>query len=322
MVVYEFCLEDLARTRFAISPMWEAVASLRLLLQPSRAAMHLPWVSELRDGRLSGLDLRAAAAMLPPRGYIPDFLTPPPSDPLVEFADELEAVRATPPDQVRTDLGFLLGRRRPPALLKPFLDDPGAAVGRLADALDEYWRLAVEPHWPRIRSLLESDIAYRAGRLTAGGQEALFADLHPAVVWNEPQLEVHQEVSCEPADLRGEGLLLVPSAFGWERVASITDPPWQPTLIYPARGVAMLWEPGEPAPDGLAALVGRTRAELLVELDAPSSTTELAHCMGVSVGGVSQHLSVLREAGLVTGRREGRSVLYCRTPLADSLVGP
>src|SRR3954452_13521444 len=97
MVTYEFCLEDLARTRFAISPMWEAVASLRLLLQPERAALHLPWVSELRDGRLRDLDLRAAAAMLPPRGYIPDFLTPPPTDPLVDFEEELDAMRRTPP---------------------------------------------------------------------------------------------------------------------------------------------------------------------------------------------------------------------------------
>jgi DNA-binding transcriptional ArsR family regulator len=112
----------------------------------------------------------------------------------------------------------------------------------------------------------------------------------------------------------------VPSAFGWERPFSITDAPWQPTLIYPARGVAMLWEPGEPAPDGVAALVGRTRAELLAALDAPRSTTELAACLGVSPGGASQHLSVLRAAGLVTGRREGRSVLYVRTPLADSLA--
>jgi len=42
--------------------------------------------------------------------------------------------------------------------------------------------------------------------------------------------------------------------------------------------------------------------------------------MGVSPGGVSQHLTVLRDAGLVSSQREGRSVLYVRTPLADGLV--
>ena len=35
---------------------------------------------------------------------------------------------------------------------------------------------------------------------------------------------------------------------------------------------------------------------------------------------VSQHLSALRGAGLVTGRREGRVVLYARTELGDALL--
>jgi hypothetical protein len=190
---------------------------------------------------------------------------------------------------------------------------------RLADTLGDYWRLAVEPHWPRIRALLESDLAHRARRLTAGGQEALFGDLHPAVRWREQRLSVESDYDAV-LPLRGSGMLLVPSGFAWQRPASITEKPWQPTLIYPARGIAMLWEPGDAAPEGLAALVGRTRANLLVALDAPRSTTELAERVGVTAGGASQHLSVLRGAGLVTGRRAGRSVLYVRTPLADSLA--
>src|SRR4051812_27450218 len=153
--------------------MWEAVASLRLLLDPCRAALHLPWLSELRDGRLGHLDLRAAAAMLPAEGYIPDFLTPPPTGPLVEFEEELATVRATPASQVRHDVDWLLGGRPAPAVLEPLVAEPRRAVHRLADTMAEYWRLAVEPHWPRIRSLLQADVAHRAGRLTAGGHEAL-----------------------------------------------------------------------------------------------------------------------------------------------------
>src|SRR4051794_4800944 len=300
--------------------MWEAVASLRVLLDPARGALHLPWLTELRDGRLREVDLRAVAALVPPRGYIPDFLTPPPTGPLVDFEEELEAVRSTSAEQVRNDLRIRFGRRRPPAAVRPLLDEPRRAVRDLADALGGYWRLAVEPHWPRIRALLESDLAHRARRLTAGGQEALFEDLHRAVRWHDQRLAVESDYDAVLA-LRGGGLLLVPSAFAWQRPAVITEKPWQPTLIYPARGLAMLWEPGEAAPEGLAALVGRTRADVLAALDAPRSTTELAQRLGVSAGGASQHLSVLRGAGLVTGRREGRSVLYVRTPLADELVG-
>jgi len=41
----------------------------------------------------------------------------------------------------------------------------------------------------------------------------------------------------------------------------------------------------------------------------------------ITPGGASQHLTALRDAGLVTSARHGRSVLYARSPLADQLVG-
>lgn len=114
----------------------------------------------------------------------------------------------------------------------------------------------------------------------------------------------------------------MPSAFGWIRPGTVTREPWQPTVIYPARGVATLWEEGPPAgSEGLARVLGRTRAAVLADLAAPRSTTELARRHGISAGGASQHLSALRGAGLVTGRRHGRSVLYVRTPLGDGLAG-
>src|SRR4051812_45806600 len=128
--------------------MWEAVASLRVLLDPARGALHLPWLTELRDGRLRELDLRATAALVPPRGYIPDFLTPPPTGPLVDFEEELEAVRSTSAEQVRNDLRIRFGRRRPPAAVRPLLDEPRRAGRDLADALGGYWRPAGEPPRP------------------------------------------------------------------------------------------------------------------------------------------------------------------------------
>lgn len=320
MVTFEFGVEDLARTRFAISPMWELVQSVRSLVDPSRAALHLPWLAELKDGRLAGLDLAAAVALVPGEGYIPDFLTPPPESPLAAFSGELAQVRATPPEQIRRDIeAFRRDHRGLAPVLEEFLSSPRRAVGRLCDALEEYWRIALEPCWPRVRSLLDADVGHRARCLTDGGPVSLFDGLYRTVTWHGARLTVDQQYE-EAIALGGRGIVLVPSAFGWQRTMVITTPPWQPTLIYPARGVAMLWAPGESAPEGLASLVGRTRAQLLVALDAPRSTTELAERLAVSPGGASQHLSVLRRAGLVSGSREGRSVLYVRTPLADRLV--
>ena len=37
-------------------------------------------------------------------------------------------------------------------------------------------------------------------------------------------------------------------------------------------------------------------------------------------GGFSQHLTALRDAGIVSAHRTGRPVLYARTAVADSLL--
>jgi hypothetical protein len=307
----------MARLRFAISPMWELVSSLRALIDPSRAALHLPWIEGLK-GNLGGLDLLPAITMVPAGGYVPDFLAPPPGTPLGEFHDELAAVRKTPVERIRRELGFAFQRKVPPAV-QPLLDHPRREVNRLADTFEGYWERAIEPHWPRIRALLQADIEYRARQLTEGGPAAVFRDLHGAVRWRGDRLEVDQH-HRELLELGGRGLLLMPTVFVWGRPMTITDPPWQPTLVYPARGIGTLWEAGTTSPAALAALLGRTRASLLAALDAPRSTTELARRLGVSAGGVSQHMGVLKDGGLVVGRRDGRSVLYVRTQLADALV--
>lgn len=123
------------------------------------------------------------------------------------------------------------------------------------------------------------------------------------------------------ADLGGRGLLFVPSAFTWPRPAISVAPPWQPFLVYPARGVGALWEPDRAAaPAALAALIGARRADVLAALHTPRSTTELARALSLSPGSVSQHLSVLRDAGLVHGHRVGRSVLYVRSQTGQRLV--
>ena len=317
MVIYEFTVADLARTRFAISPVWELITSLRVLRNPEPAARHLPWVRDAMPVA-AGLDLALAFALTPPDGYIPDFITPPPQGPVATLQDEFGRIRDTSPEQVRREVAIMLGRRRPPAALEPLLARPARALEQVTATLATYWDATLAPHWPRIRALLGADLTHRAGRLTDGGPSTLFADLHDGVRWAGDVLQV-DTVYSQTVALRGQGLLLVPSAFIW-RPFAITSPPWQPTLIYPARGVALLWERGDPVPEALAAVLGRARAELLAALEAPASTTELAGRLGRSAGGISEHLTALRDAGLGTAARQGRSVLYVRTPVADRLI--
>jgi DNA-binding transcriptional ArsR family regulator len=306
--------------------MWETVISLRALHAPGTMPLHLPWVSEARMA-LEDVDLGPAFALVGKSGYMPDFMTPPPSSPLADFGEELELVRATSAAQVQKDVEIILRQRPAAALrgttatLRVFHEHPRRALARLCDLLEELWRRAHARHWPRVRAMLEADLAYRARRLTEGGVARLFTDLHRTVRWRRDGAELDHPWE-ETLALEGRGLLLVPTAFGSERPAAMTEPPWQPTLVYPARGVALLWEVGEkPAARGLGGVVGSTRARILAELDAPRSTTDIARLLELTPGAVSQHLAALREAGLVSGQRDGRLVLYVRTPVAEQLVG-
>lgn len=321
MITLRFGHGALAHVRFAISPLTETRGSLRVLDDPGRGALHLPWATEAR--RLTAdLDLALLRAFEPTGVYTPDFVSPPPTDPLAEFEEELAIVAANPPDQARTEVLRSYRRRPPlPAVLEPFVDDPAAGVAAVVELLRAYWDLALAPHWPRVRALLEGDVLHRARQMADGGAERLFADVDPTVSWTDGVLSIEKPAQ-QSVDLEERGLLFVPSVFAWPDVVLVTDPKWQPTIVYPARGVGTLWESGRPAaPDALAALLGRVRAGVLAALDRPRSTTDLAQALGVSAGGVSQHLSVLREAGLVHGHRVGRVVLYLRSPAGDGLVG-
>jgi DNA-binding transcriptional ArsR family regulator len=319
MILARFDTEALTRVRFAISPSLELIRSTRVLDDPASGALHLPWV-ERALGRTRDLDLASVRALQRSEIYNPDFVHPPPSGPLAELEQELAVMVATPPEQISAEIRYAYEGRALPAVLEPFVAEPRQSVERLADLMRTYWERCLAEDWPRIRSLLERDVLHRARQIADGGTRRLFGDLDEAVSWKDGELRV--DGSCEAElDLDERGLLLVPSVFVWPKVTLVSAEPWQPTLIYPARGVGMLWGPEQAAPpDTLERLLGRTRATLLMSLDSPRSTTELAGALGLTPGGISQHLSVLRDAGLISGRRVARTVLYLRSAEGDGLL--
>jgi DNA-binding transcriptional ArsR family regulator len=311
--------DELARTRFACSVLHETIASLRAVADPAAYAMHLSWFRETAP-RLAGMDLPLLRALVPAEGYIPDFVMPPPDSPLPDLDAELDRMEATPAGQVRDELEVAFPAGLPP-VVRPLAEDPPTGLRALRAQLAAYFAAALADRWPVVRGLLEADIAYRARRLAEGGAHALFADLHPAVRLRDGgRLELATRYHA-PTALDGRGLLLMPSVFAWPSIYAVTDPPWQPTLIYAARGVATAWEPTpDPGPAALARVVGRTRAQLLHALDVPRTGRALAEALGVTPSAVSQHVAALRGAGLVGTYRDGRYVLCRRTELADQLI--
>ncbi|MEU5667251.1 ArsR/SmtB family transcription factor [Streptomyces longwoodensis] len=317
-----FSEEDFLRCRFALSPLWETQEAARTLKRPERHSYHLPWLRRHRAA-VEALDLSGLWLLMPRRGHSPDWLCPPPLGPTASFEEEIAAVRAADPLAAREDTARSLADT-PGALDSPqgraWLADPHRMVAELADLLEHVWHTLVAPDWPRLRALLEADIAFHSRRLAEVGLGGVLPEINRRCGWDAGTLTVASGGRHE-RHLGGQGLVLMPSVFVWPDVVSGFDPPWQPTLVYPARGVGGLWtEAAGPGADALVRLLGRGRASVLAALDDPATTTALAHRLGLAPSSVSAHLTALRDAGLLVARRYGHQVLYERTPLGMALA--
>lgn len=324
MLRYEVAAEDLVRSRFALSPAFELANLLRLLDRGGERSLPPGWRERLRPAflRLRADPAVRAALALHNEKFGADFIAIPPRGMDQTWADDLAAVLAAPPEPARAEIARCLAAR-------PDTDGPARAVlaapdavRQVAEALDRTWHALLARDWPQLRALCERDVVHRAGELGQRGWAAALAGLHENVRWRDGGIDVPPFDAATTYPLRGGGLLLVPSVFVWPGVAAHHDEPWPCTLIYPARGISALWEPGAAVPpDALAALLGRSRARVLAALDTPASTTQLARSLHQTPGAVADHLAVLRAAGLLSRARAGRSVLYRRTPMGDALIG-
>lgn len=317
-IAFRFRGDDLLQCRFAISPLNETAAALRSLTLRGGEGYHLPWQRQVR-GRLPDLQIAPLLALLSLRGYQPDFLSPAPDGPFTEIEAELARVRTTPAQRVAAELAQTLdwsAASRSALRAHPELSgDPAQARDLLAGMLQRAWSALVEPWWPRLRDVLDADITFRARQLANAGIAATLGDLDPKISWRDGVLWFAIS-ALEDLELSATELVLIPSVFVWPGAAADFDPP---AVIYPARGIGHLWQPPARSGSDLARLIGRTRAALLGALAEPSSTSGLAARCAVPVSSVSEHLAVLRAAGLISTSRTGRFLLHQRTALGVAL---
>jgi hypothetical protein len=324
MLRFEVGAEDLSHSRFALSPIFELLSLLRILSGLSRRQLPPDWSARLvpafrRLRRDSDLD---AVLALESRGHGPDFIAQPPLGLAQTWEEDLAAVRVTGLAHARREIAHCLD-------LRPAADPRTRAtllgrdvIERICDALDLAWHDLLAPDWPQLRAICERDVVHRAGQLGRLGWAAALDGLHPRLRWRAGRIEVLRTEEHGDVSLGGKGLLFIPSVFVFPGLAVHSEDPWPKAVIYPARGIGVLWQrPAGADPDALADLLGRTRARLLAALREPASTSQLAASLGLAVGAVGDHLSVLRRAGLLRRARSGRSVLYQRTPLGDALSG-
>ncbi len=66
-------------------------------------------------------------------------------------------------------------------------------------------------------------------------------------------------------------------------------------------------------PDFLKALCDPVRISIVATLamrTRPATVSEITDCCGIDFSGVSRHLKILKEAGILHSHRDGRRVLY------------
>ena len=126
---------DLARVRFAHSPVRELVTSLLVLQDRSRRVMHGRWLAAVRP-RLGEVRLELLTDLVPAGRNLPSFLLPTLPRPGPTLAEELEAIAASPPSMVRSELETVYQGRPLPGVLVPLYQDPAAHLPEVVRELE------------------------------------------------------------------------------------------------------------------------------------------------------------------------------------------
>ncbi|MFI9719859.1 ArsR/SmtB family transcription factor [Streptomyces sp. NPDC052396] len=322
MLRVHFTSEDLVRVRVAPGPdfLWEIGNSVQTLQRRDGGRVFGEW-RRWAAPRLSG-GARTLAQLLPPRGYSPDFLTPATGD-RSTLPAAVDTLLSTPRARLRADLARLAGTRQLPSWAAALADGDPGTLRLLGRAVHTYHQEALAPLWRLLQDRIEADRAHRLHSLLEGGTEGLLTGLGPQFRWRPPVLEVAYPVE-QQLHLRGRGLVLQPSFFCWPAPVMPADPELPPVLVHPIRhdtGWATPPPEGRAADGALGPLLGHTRAAVLRAAGAGCSTVELARLLDVTHPAVSQHLRVLRAAGLVTTVRAAGRSFHVATAEGRALLG-
>ena len=305
MIRLRLGLDDVARATFAApGRSCELSVSAQVVQQPASAFRRLCVAGDVR----LPASARPLLDLVPAHGNVPDFLAP---EGTGSFEEALDVVTSTPDRQVRDDLTIVPGPAASPWVLD-LAHGRVSARERLASSLRDYHDHVLAPVWPAIEQALAADLRFRTWQLATAGLAATVDALHPGIRWRDGVVEVDGPLDAD-VDLAGRGLRFMPSL--WAR-PGFTGRWSRPALVYPVGRFA--WAASTAARnhrDPLASVLGATRARVLRALAEEHTTGGLARALGISPASASTHAAVLRDAGLVTSRRQGQSVRHTLTDL-------
>ena len=215
--------------------------------------------------------------------------------------------------RVRRRVGAIGGD---PQLAELVFDDPATLRERFLVLLADYWDEAFDAEWADVEPRLSAAVDEARADVASGHIYSLLETLRPRLrvdaAGREFGIDIPHNHHVEPTE--ANPLMLIPSVFVWPGLQVNCDSPFPLSLVYPAPSVARTARPQAPDAELLALLRAlgddtRLRAVRLIA-QAPRSTQELAALVGISEAGLSKHLRILAEAGVVETRRDGYYVLY------------
>jgi DNA-binding transcriptional ArsR family regulator len=313
---------DLARVRVAdaLHPAATVPLACQALRDPATAT------------RLPGLAHRVAEAapwvgplhhLVPPSGLMPDFLTP--TEGLESLEAGLAAIRSTPAHRIRSQVAAVYAHLPASPMRRRFAAADPEVLDALVAALRHYFRAVLDPSWPALVQARRHDVDETGRRFVRSGVDGVLAALPPGLRWRPPMLEIDTWAAAgsrsdRDIGLAGHGVLLVPSPFAGPRPRVLHQPD-EPTLVVYRADQPLAVDP--PSTDAVDRLLGRTRGEVLRRVAQPGrhTTSTVARDVGISLSSSSEHLAVLRAAGLVSSHRAGGTVAHRVTPLGTDLLG-
>ncbi|MFE1790518.1 DUF5937 family protein [Streptomyces sp. NPDC059525] len=325
--------------RFAASPLAELTAMLHVLAEPEHHPEFGAWAADVWAGLRPGLADRLREAEFLWRTSQADFMLPArPCPTLGEELDDVDRldderyvsaalvttcgnrVHFTSPsplgDAAARDLALDLAQARGPrqeAFAERLLADPAAVRARVRETLEACAEAFFDSAWADAAVRLATDLRLKNDLLKRQGPGAALASVSGAVTL-APDGDgiLVDKLLDKVTHAHGTGVTFIPSVFGRPHLAVVHAPGWQPVVQYPVT------EPGPSRPVSLdtvalrlEALSHPARLRLLRTLARGAHTNgELAHTWDMTPPEVSRHLALLRRAGLLVGRREGRYVRY------------
>ncbi|KJY41488.1 ArsR family transcriptional regulator [Streptomyces sp. NRRL B-1568] len=214
---------------------------------------------------------------------------------------------------------------RQAAFADRLLEDPQAVRAWLRSLLAQCEQAFFGDVWQRVRNQLVADARHKTQILRHQGLERALAAVSPAISLDAARSRIVID-KLQDGRLTGTaaGLVFLPTAFGWPHLV-IRDAHGDRTVIqYPAALPDVPPSlPLETVQRRLEAVAHPVRLRLCRTLARGAhSTKELADAYRLTPPEVSRHLAVLKKAGLIKTRREGRYVLHELDLQLISRLGP